>query len=115
MLGVAAGMLTFAACKTEQKISSEYVGNNFATECLGEDMAGINTLRVWGKGKNRAEAIEQAKRNALRDIMFSGVFGGSGSCTVRPLVTEVNAQEKYRDYFNAFFKEGGRVEQICHS
>ena len=28
-------------------------------------------------------------------------------CSVRPLVTEVNAQERYAYYFNDFFRDGG--------
>ena len=31
------------------------------------------TLRAWGRGKNRTDAIEQAKKNAVRDVLFKGV------------------------------------------
>mgnify|MGYP007016946918 CR=1 FL=1 len=32
-----------------------------------------------------------------------GVVAGSRECSVRPLITEVNAQERYASYFNDFF------------
>lgn len=96
-----------ASCKTPTHISSEYAYANFQTECLGVELDGSQTLRVFGKGKNKADAIEQAKKNAVRDILFKGINAGSGECSQRPLVNEVNAQEKYAYYFNPFFKDKG--------
>lgn len=95
------------SCKTPTNISSEYAYANFQTECLGIELDGSQTLRVFGKGKNKADAIEQAKKNAIRDILFKGINAGTGECTQRPLVNEVNAQEKYAYYFNPFFKDKG--------
>lgn len=96
-----------SSCKTPTHISSEYAYANFQTECLGVELDGSQTLRVFGKGKNKADAIEQAKKNAVRDILFKGINAGSGECSQRPLINEVNAQEKYAYYFNSFFKDRG--------
>ncbi len=93
------------SCRTS--IPSTHVFNNYQTECLGVELDGSQTLRVWGKGKNKADAIEQAKKNAVRDVLFKGITSGSGECEQRPLLTEVNAQERYQYYFNVFFKDGG--------
>ncbi len=71
------------------------------------ELDGSQTLRVFGKGKNKADAIEQAKKNAVRDILFKGINAGPGECSQRPLINEVNAQEKYAYYFNPFFKDKG--------
>ena len=68
-------------------------------------------LRTWGKGTNKAAAIEQARKNALRDVIFKGIQDGSGDCNKRPLITEVNAEEKYEYYFNQFFAEGGAYQK----
>ena len=81
--------------------------HSFESECLGVELDGSETLRAWGRGKNRTDAIEQAKKNAVRDVLFKGVAAGSRECSVRPLVTEVNAQERYAYYFNDFFRDGG--------
>ena len=37
----------------------------FETECLGIEGDGSQTLRAWGTGRNRADAVEQAKKNAV--------------------------------------------------
>ncbi|MBO4380140.1 MAG: hypothetical protein J5784_03975 [Muribaculaceae bacterium] len=80
---------------------------NFQTTCLGSSMDGTVRLQAWGTGATRAEAIENAKRNAVRDIIFNGIKSGSSECNHNPLIYEVNAREKYENYFNAFFVNGG--------
>ncbi len=70
---------------------------NLSVECLGVEMDGSQTLRVAGVGRNRSDAR----------VIFYGVREGAGGCDVRPLVTEVNAQERYEEYFNRFFADGG--------
>lgn len=80
---------------------------NLSVECLGVEMDGSQTLRVAGVGRNRSDAREQCKKNAVWAVIFYGVREGAGGCDVRPLVTEVNAQERYEEYFNRFFADGG--------
>lgn len=103
-------LVIMVSCKTPTKISGEYATAKFNTECLGADPNGIQTLRAWGNGINKNRAIEQAKRNAVEAVMFEGIQG-TGNCNKRPLINEVNARERYENYFNAFFKEGGAYEK----
>lgn len=103
------------ACKTTTDVASEYAFATFETECLGVELDGSQTVRAWGKGKNKADAIEQARKNAVRDVLFKGITSGSGECNKRPMITEVNAQEKYEYYFNAFFKDGGAYKNYVSS
>lgn len=100
-------ILSMMSCKTPTHISSDYVYANFQTECMGVELDGSQTLRVFGKGKNKKDAIEQAKKNAVRDVIFKGINAGSSECNKRPLLNEVNALEKYSYYFNPFFKDKG--------
>ena len=93
-------LLILAGCSSKKSVSSYH---SFESECLGVELDGSETLRAWGRGKNRTDAIEQAKKNAVRDVLFKGVVAGSRECSVRPLITEVNAQERYASYFNDFF------------
>lgn len=91
-------------CDPQRKISGNYT---FETECLGVELDGSQTVKAWGNGRNRADAIEQAYKNAVRDVIFKGISKGKQECQVKPIVFEVNAQEKYADYFNQFFKDDG--------
>ncbi len=75
--------------------------------CLGVELDGSQTLRVAGYGRNRADAKEQAMKNAVWAVIFDGIRDGAEGCNMRPLVTEVNARERYEDYFNLFFTDKG--------
>lgn len=81
-------------------------------QCLGVELDGSQTLRVSGYGRNRIDAKEQAEKNAVYAVIFDGIRdGGSGGCNTRPLLTEVNARERYADYFNIFFTDGGEYSK----
>ena len=88
------------SCNTSNKLGGYYT---YETECLGSEMDGSYTLRAWGVGSNQMDAMEQALKNAVRDVIFKGITKGRGDCQAKPILTEVNAYEKYKDYFNKFF------------
>jgi hypothetical protein len=75
--------------------------------CLGVESDGSQTLESWGSGRNRIDAVEQAKKNAINEVLFKGILSGKSDCERKALVPEVNAREKYSSYFNAFFADGG--------
>ena len=103
----------FMSCGTPQR---QIAGNyNYETECLGVELDGSQTLRAWGSGRNRSDAVEQAKKNGIRDVMFKGIRAGKSECNVKPLVPEVNAKDKYEDYSNKFFADGGAYSEFITS
>lgn len=85
--------------KQQNKTSSYY---SFETECLEDKLDGSYIFYTWGKGSNKMEAIDQAKRNALNDLLFNGINKG---CQLRPLIIELNGETKYKSYVYAFFQE----------
>jgi hypothetical protein len=99
--------LLLPGCSSQKKIAGNYT---FKTECLGIEMDGSQTVKSWGNGRNRFDAIEQAKKNAIRDVLFNGIIEGKSDCEKRPVVPEVNAQVKYETYFNKFFADGGEYK-----
>jgi hypothetical protein len=101
---IAASFFSFASCSSQKQMSGSY---NNKTECLGLGLDGSQTLKVWGNGQNKHEAIEQAKKNAIRDVLFNGIYAGNQECEKRPIVAEVNAQQKHELYFNNFFSDKG--------
>lgn len=115
LCGLGAVMLLLPAltgCKTPRQLDSTYAYNSFRIECLGIDNDGSQTLRAWGKGKNKSQAIETARKNAVMAVIFDGITDGSSECNKKPLVNEVNAREKYEEYFNRFFADGGIYRQF---
>ncbi len=100
------GALLTAGC-TKNKVAGNYTNK---TECLGVELDGSQTLKVWGNGRERLDAVEQAKKNGVRDVLFKGILEGKQECNVKPVLAEVNVQEKNEDYFNKFFADGGEYK-----
>ena len=96
--------LTVSSCNTSRQVYTNYT---YETECLGSGQDGEQILKTWGKGRTRDEAIKQAEKNGVRDVLFNGVRKGNGGCFVKPIITEVNAQERYEEFFNKFFSDKG--------
>jgi hypothetical protein len=101
-------IFALAGCHSTREIAGNYV---YKTECMGSELDGSVTVKAWGNGSNRADAIEQAKKNAVNDVLFRGITEGKNGCFPRPLVTEVNARTRYETYFNRFFKDGGEYKK----
>ena len=104
------GLFTFTGCTVTNQTRT--AGNySYKTECLGVEGDGTQTLKAWGSGRNRFDAFAQARKNALYDVIFKGITDGKSECEMRPLVSEVNARQKYEDYFNKFFADGGEYRK----
>lgn len=97
-------VLILGSCFLSRQTAGYY---DFPTECLGSELDGSQTLLVFADGRNRADAVEQAKKNAVREVLFKGIKNGKSTCDPRPLVPEVNADRKYETYFAKFFEDGG--------
>jgi len=102
-------LLALTSGHAQKKIAGNYV---YKTECMGLELDGSMTVKAWGNGRNRADAVEQAKKNAVRDVIFQSILEGKQECAKKPLITEVNAEEKYEDYFNKFFTDGGEFRNF---
>jgi hypothetical protein len=107
-------LLTLSSCWTsnpQQRISARYT-DSFETECIGVELDGSQTVKAWGNGRFRRDAVEQAYKNAVRDVLFKGITKGRGGCNMKPIVTDPNAQEKHAEYFNRFFEDGGVYQEF---
>jgi hypothetical protein len=80
-------------------------------ECLGIEGDGSQTLRVTGTGRTKADALEQAKKDAVFAVIFNGIRGGIHGCDARPLINEQNARDKYAEYFDIFFMDKGEYSK----
>ena len=109
LIVIAGSLVLLGGCRAKKDISGNYTHR---TECLGTEMDGSLTVKAWGNGHNRADAIEQARKNAVNDVIFKGITEGSGGCNVRPVIGEVNARMKYESYFDAFFRDRGDFQRF---
>lgn len=94
----------FIECATHK--TSAY--SNYETLIIGTELDGSYTLRTYGKARNSADAYIQAGKQAVRDMLFETLyFKDPNQMPLKPILLEPNAKQKYEDYFNAFFRDGG--------
>lgn len=89
-------------CRQTNKSTSSYLINS--TDFIREEPGGVLILKSFGSGYTQNECIQNAKYNALRDLIFKGI---KGSKDPRPLMAGANPEEKYKDYFTKFFAING--------
>ena len=79
--------------------------NEYEVQFLRTGVEGTILFKIYSYGKKEDDCITNAKRNAVRAVIFDGI---PGSDMQKPLVTEAGAEELYKDYFNVFFKKNGK-------
>lgn len=104
---IAISALLLISCKSKEMVTSTVTYHSYETECLGKSMDGSQTLRVWASGRNKSDAVEQARKKAVYDVAFAGISAGGGECNAFPVIDEPNARKKHEAYFDKFFADGG--------
>lgn len=98
----------FIGCKSVKTAAYQ----DYPTVCLGKSMDGTQRLQVWASGKNSHDAIVQAKKKAVYEMIFQGISAGGSDCDTRPIIIEANARTKYEAYFDKFFSDNGAYAQF---
>lgn len=102
-IAVVAAML-FAGCGAKR--SQAYYEK--PSQVLSANYDGSYVIRVQVRARNAAIAFTDGQRKAVEEVIFSGVKAGSnGISDLKPLCFDLNAREKYEDYFNVFFQDKG--------
>jgi hypothetical protein len=89
------------------------VGNyTFDIECHKNNFDGTLVLKSFGLSNlNYKEALLEAKKRALYQIIFEGVSKGASDCVSLPILNDLNAKSKHEAYFNKFFKKNGEFNK----
>lgn len=85
---------------------------DYNCRCLGVERDGSITVESFGKGRNKSDASEQAKKNAVWEVIFSGIKEGNGGCASDPVLLNGSAKQLHEDFFNTFFRDGGEYKQF---
>ncbi|MFC4268641.1 hypothetical protein [Polaribacter marinivivus] len=91
---------------------------NYDLECVGVGNQGEYLVKVFSfyrKKKRKGLDLELAKKNALHGIIFKGINSKSRDCVSQPaLIKDANVEEQKSEYFDSFFKEGGKYKKFVN-
>ena len=97
-------MICFASCGPRR--SQAYYDK--PSQVLSATSDGTYIIRVQVRAKDAVVAFKEAQRKVVREIIFDGIkSSNSGMSDLKPLCFDMNAREKYEDYWNAFFSDNG--------
>jgi hypothetical protein len=102
------GALVISACGSAKKAADTDTRQwRYEIEPVSVGSQGTYQIKVWSYSKDPNVAIEQAKKNAVHGIIFKG-FGGTRTVQAqKALVTDPAIAETRKDFFDAFFADGG--------
>ena len=80
---------------------------------MSAEYNGTYIIRVQVRAKDAVVAFTEAQRKVVKELIFDGIkAGNAGVSNLKPLCFDKNAQEKYEDYWNAFFSDNGPWKQF---
>jgi hypothetical protein len=107
---LAAVILSVSCVSTSKNKVAGYL--SYETTCMGSGSDGNQRVKGYGKAQSKSEAIETAKKNALKDVIFKGIRGGQSGCELKPVIFDPNMLQSRSDYFDKFFANGGEYTQF---
>jgi hypothetical protein len=110
VLLIAAVLIIAASCGT--KLSQSYYSQK--PQIIGTELDGSYAISCWGTGRNSDEAMKEVQKQAVYEVVFNGVASASSNIqSLKPLILTVNAKDKYADWSNKFFADGGEYLKYC--
>ena len=107
----AVAMMVLAGCGAKR--SQAYYDQ--PSQVLSANLDGTYVIRVQVRSKDAVTAFTDAQRKAVQEVIFNGVkAGNNGISDLKPLCFDMNAREKYEDYWNAFFSDNGPWKQFAN-
>lgn len=95
-------MVLFAGCGSKRSQAFYQM----PSQLLSTTYDGRYIIRVQVRSKDAVVAFEDGKRKAIEEVIFDGVkAANSGIADLKPLCFDLNAREKYEEYFRAFFSD----------
>ncbi len=89
-------------------LSFTYGSRTYQTECVTLETAGYVTLKIWDPNKGASYKPEQARKDAIHAILYSGVTGGTSCGTQPPLLNQLEEQASFTAIEKSFFTKNGK-------
>lgn len=84
----------------------------YQTQCVSLETDGYISLKIWDTKKGANYKPEQARKDAIHAILYSGIAGENGCITQSPLLSKTEEQEKFAAIEKEFFSKTGKWSQF---
>lgn len=98
-------VLAFTSCKS--KLKPRELGNYSYTTSAIDKRENKILVTAWGKGNSEEEALIEAKRNAINDILYKGIQSGNPSIRLSPVFMNKDAITQNQEFNASFFSNNG--------
>ncbi len=88
---------------------------NYQTECVSIETDGYISIEIWDTKKGTKYTPEQARKDAIHAILFSGISGGANCSTQPPILNNAEEQENFKSIANNFFAKRGKWTMFTRS
>lgn len=107
---------TFYA-SSKKKVDTDTMEWRYEIEAsAGQAVQGYTLVKVYTYAKKKDMAIMQAGKNAVHGVLFKGVAAKNDKNVripgQKPIISDLNAYENNQEFFDDFFKEGGKYQQF---
>jgi hypothetical protein len=94
-----------------------FTSNNrtYQTECITIERDGYITVKIWDTKKGAKYKPEQARKDAIHAILFSGISGSNGCTTQPPILNKSEEQENFKTIKKSFFAKKGKWSMFSRS
>lgn len=93
------------ACRS--KLKPRELGNYKYTTSSVDKRDSKYLVLAWGRGTSEDEALKEAKRNAVKDILYQGLTSGNPNVRITPVLMGNGAETKNADFNATFFQKDG--------
>lgn len=87
----------------------------YEMEAFTAPYKGSCDIKVWSYGPDAVTARDQATKNAVHGVIFRGVPGNVSKRlnALPPIVEDIMAEQSHKDFFDAFFSDGGPYQRFA--
>ena len=87
----------------------------FQTECVSIENDGYTTIKIWDTKKGTHYKIDEARKDAIRSFLFSGVSSNSTCSSQSPILNNTEEQDKFTEIEKSFFSKNGKWSMFTRS
>jgi len=91
------------------------IKRTFQIECVTIETDGYLTIKIWDTKKGVNYKSEQARKDAIHVILFSGISEGNGCKTQPPILNTSEEQENFKTLEKSFFAKKGKWSMFIRS